>query len=541
MWRILIAGASAPSGAAEASLSRSKIATPLPRAAITTGTSHSCMLALEPEDLGVEAPRALDVGDRDRDVVEPLVVEAGHRRHPLYSLADREARPDHRRRRLRRRQPRSRAGRAHPEWELVALDNLHRPRLGAQPPATRGGRGRVRARRRPRSRARLPELERIDALVECSAEPSALVGMSGDTVLPVRDQPGRRLQLPRARPPRRRPASSSSRPAASTPTARSRRAAARAGGDPLRARRPSRRSTGASPAGISESFPLDGARTLYGATKLAAELLIAEYAANFGLPHGDRPLRRDRRPVADGPRRPGRVHLLAAAPPFRAAAHLHRLRRRRASRCATCCTSTTWSSWSTSSSPSPSAGAASSATSAAAASVSLSLLETTELCRELTGHEVADRRLGRRAAGRRAALPLRLLAAVRARPTGGRARGARTVLADILGWVRRRTRPAWPQRSGSTGEALGRDPRPERGGLDRRRPCADRVERSSAAGIDHEILVVDDASIDGTVGGRRGGCRRAPAGPLPPLPTSARLRIRGSRRARPSSAATRSR
>ena len=35
---------------------------------------------------------------------------------------------------------------------------------------------------------------------------------------------------------------------------------------------------------MSESFPLAGARTLYGASKLAAELLIAEYAESFGLP-----------------------------------------------------------------------------------------------------------------------------------------------------------------------------------------------------------------------------------------------------------------
>ena len=41
--------------------------------------------------------------------------------------------------------------------------------------------------------------------------------------------------------------------------------------------------TGLSAAGVSESFPLEGARTLYGATKLAAELLVTEYAAAFGL------------------------------------------------------------------------------------------------------------------------------------------------------------------------------------------------------------------------------------------------------------------
>jgi CDP-paratose 2-epimerase len=40
---------------------------------------------------------------------------------------------------------------------------------------------------------------------------------------------------------------------------------------------------GASAAGISETFPLSGARTLYGATKLGAELLIEEYRAVYGL------------------------------------------------------------------------------------------------------------------------------------------------------------------------------------------------------------------------------------------------------------------
>ena len=44
-----------------------------------------------------------------------------------------------------------------------------------------------------------------------------------------------------------------------------------------------RRSRGRRPPGISEDFPLDGARSLYGATKLAAELLIEEYAEGFGL------------------------------------------------------------------------------------------------------------------------------------------------------------------------------------------------------------------------------------------------------------------
>lgn len=40
---------------------------------------------------------------------------------------------------------------------------------------------------------------------------------------------------------------------------------------------------GVSRAGIDESFPLRGARTFYGASKLAAELLVAEYGAAYGI------------------------------------------------------------------------------------------------------------------------------------------------------------------------------------------------------------------------------------------------------------------
>jgi len=40
---------------------------------------------------------------------------------------------------------------------------------------------------------------------------------------------------------------------------------------------------GVTPAGISERFPLAGSRSLYGATKLAAELLIEEYRAMYGV------------------------------------------------------------------------------------------------------------------------------------------------------------------------------------------------------------------------------------------------------------------
>lgn len=41
---------------------------------------------------------------------------------------------------------------------------------------------------------------------------------------------------------------------------------------------------GVSPAGLTTDFPLAGARTLYGATKLASELLITEYANMYSIP-----------------------------------------------------------------------------------------------------------------------------------------------------------------------------------------------------------------------------------------------------------------
>ena len=40
---------------------------------------------------------------------------------------------------------------------------------------------------------------------------------------------------------------------------------------------------GTSAVGISEAFPLAGARSLYGMTKLAAELMVEEYADAYGL------------------------------------------------------------------------------------------------------------------------------------------------------------------------------------------------------------------------------------------------------------------
>ncbi len=41
---------------------------------------------------------------------------------------------------------------------------------------------------------------------------------------------------------------------------------------------------GVSPGGVSMEMPMDGVRSLYGATKLSAELILREYAVQYGLP-----------------------------------------------------------------------------------------------------------------------------------------------------------------------------------------------------------------------------------------------------------------
>lgn len=59
---------------------------------------------------------------------------------------------------------------------------------------------------------------------------------------------------------------------------------------------------GAGPHGIATGFPLAGRRSLYGATKLAAELILQEYSANYDLPAVI-----DRFGVVAGPWQLGRV------------------------------------------------------------------------------------------------------------------------------------------------------------------------------------------------------------------------------------------
>ncbi len=169
----------------------------------------------------------------------------------------------------------------HADWEIVAFDNLYRrgselnlPRLAEA--GVEFVRGDV---REPQE---LAKLGTIDALIECSAEPSVMSGVDGETGYLVHTNlTGAYNCLELAR----RDGAflvflSTSRvyPVAPQLEIELEEAETRfeiAAEQAL---------PGVSPAGISEAFPLDGERTLYGATKLAAELLIEEFRGALGVP-----------------------------------------------------------------------------------------------------------------------------------------------------------------------------------------------------------------------------------------------------------------
>jgi CDP-paratose 2-epimerase len=187
----------------------------------------------------------------------------------------------------------------HPDWEVIALDNLYRkgselnlPRL--EQAGVEFVKGDV---REPDDLASLPPLA---ALVECSAEPSVMSGVDGDSsYLFETNLTGAYNCLELAR-----------RDGAFflfLSTSRVYPVAPQVGlnleeGETRFEIAAEQAVPGVSPAGISETFPLEGARTLYGTTKLAAELLIEEYRASFGLPAAI-----DRCGVIAGPWQMGKV------------------------------------------------------------------------------------------------------------------------------------------------------------------------------------------------------------------------------------------
>ena len=168
----------------------------------------------------------------------------------------------------------------HPDWSVTALDNLHRKgsdlNLGRLDEAgVRFIRGDV---REPADLAAAPS---PDAIVECSAEPSVMSGVDGSTSYLVHTNltgAYNCLELARQEDARMVFLSTSRVYPVATLLGLELEEAE------TRFELAAEQSTpGVGPDGISERTPLSGARTLYGTTKLAAELLIEEYRAAFGL------------------------------------------------------------------------------------------------------------------------------------------------------------------------------------------------------------------------------------------------------------------
>lgn len=170
--------------------------------------------------------------------------------------------------------------RRRPGWQLVAFDNLRR--RGSEVNLVRLRAAGVEfVHGDVRSEHDLSAAGPVDAVVECSAEASVLAGTDGSPAYVIDTNiRGTCNCLELAR---RHEAQvvflSTSRvyPLASLRALELDEAETRfelATNQPL---------PGASADGISESFPLDGARTIYGTTKLAGEQLVEEYAAAYGL------------------------------------------------------------------------------------------------------------------------------------------------------------------------------------------------------------------------------------------------------------------
>ena len=169
---------------------------------------------------------------------------------------------------------------SHPDWHITAFDNLRR--RGSELALARLAAGGVQfVHGDVRVREDLGAAGGADWLIECSAEPSVHAGYGGNPDYVVatnlngainclehlRRHGGALMFL------------SSSRvyPIAglrALPLITARERVALKSG---------LMGEGWSGAGITESFPLDGPRTLYGATKLAAELMITEYSALYGV------------------------------------------------------------------------------------------------------------------------------------------------------------------------------------------------------------------------------------------------------------------
>ena len=169
---------------------------------------------------------------------------------------------------------------AHPGWEIIAFDNLHR--RGSELNLSRLHEARVRFTHGDvRTPDDLAAIGAIDALVECSAEPSVLAGVDGAPGYVVQSNLfGAYHCLELARRHRAQVVFLST--SRVYPVAPLQQLTLTESETRFELTAP-QSVPGVSPAGVAEDFPLAGPRTIYGATKLAAELLIEEYRASFGI------------------------------------------------------------------------------------------------------------------------------------------------------------------------------------------------------------------------------------------------------------------
>ena len=316
------------------------------------------------------------------------------------------------------------------EADVFALDNLHR--RGSELNLTRlRDVGVTFIQGDVRELDDLLALDRFDAIVECSAEPSTLAGIDGETAYVVYTNllgAYNCLELAR-RDGAQMVFLSTSRiyPVAAL------NAVAYEEGPTRLVLTDEQALPGVSTRGFTEEFPSEGARTLYGATKLGAELLIAEYAEVYAINTVI-----DRCGVVAGPWQMGKVdqgvftywmlnHHLGRSLRYlgyggtgkqvRDLLHVDdlatlvedQLRR-------------------------PEHWSGVTVNVGGGLEVSLSLVETTELCRELTGNEVPIEPVQRSRPGD---VPVyisncqRLYGYIDWRPT----RNPRTILSDIHAWI----------------------------------------------------------------------------------------------------------
>lgn len=168
----------------------------------------------------------------------------------------------------------------YPAWQIICLDNLRR--RGSELNLSRFKEvdisfihGDI------RSHSDLdPGVLDVDTIIDCSAEPSVLAGFSSPQYVLDTNLVGTINILELARKIKARLlflSSSRIYPVATLKSLQLKELPSRF------AIAPHQTTPGASEHGISEDFPLQGYRTLYGATKLASELLIAEYRQAYNI------------------------------------------------------------------------------------------------------------------------------------------------------------------------------------------------------------------------------------------------------------------